>query len=223
MYPRPRTRASGARVPSPSAVGALIWALLLFGGGLACHRHYRDVQYVPSWARPAAPPAEHAGVSLQVFDRRPPDRGGDDHRRIGWARGDFGIPKHARVRDGDAVTRSVWNATADALAQLGIGASGGSHRLVATVLELWEEVDSALRVAVHYQLLDGAGRERWAVTIESGTNTRGDQPSPLTPPVESPLQTDPYVINPFAHSLAVLAARARAHFATPEFQRALSP
>src|SRR5262245_44075338 len=185
-----------------------ILAAVLGVAGTACRAHGGDAHV------PTGPPAPvlRTAVFLQVVDQRPPDRGGLDPRRVGWMQGRYGIPRHANV-PANTVSRNVWSATADALAQLGLGAGGGPNKLLATVLEFWNDPGAGNRVAVRYQLIDAHGRERWAVTIESGSNTRGD---PATPAVEAPPPppgSDPAIAQ-FGTSLAVLAASARAHFAT---------
>ena len=191
--------------------------LALVAASSACrHRERFDIQYVPS----APPPAStfRASVFVQVVDRRPPDRGGIDARRVGWTRGSFNIPKRLRVAE-NTVARNVWTATANALGQVGIGAGAGSCQLLATVLEFWEDGigGTGSHVAVRYQLLDPSGRERWSATVESGSSARGDP----SPPAVAPSANDgSYGL--FDYALAVLAARARAHFATLAFQQAIA-
>ena len=191
--------------------------LVLAAAGTACrHRERFDIQYVPS--APAPTPTFRATVFVQVVDRRPPDRGGIDPRRVGWTRGNYNIPKRLRVAE-NTVARNVWMATVDALGQLGIGAGAGPYQLLATVLEFWEDGigGTGSHVAVRYQLLDPSGRERWSATVESGSSARGD-PSP--PAVAPSVNDGSYGL--FDYALAVLAARARAEFAAAAFQQAIA-
>jgi hypothetical protein len=196
--------------------GRPVALLLLAASVAACHRQRTEVRYVPS-APPPPPTAFRAAVFLQVFDQRPPDRGGLDSTRVGWTAGNYGIPKRMRV-DGAAVARNVWTASADALAQQAIGASTGPTRLIATVLEFWEDgLGTGTHVVVRYQLLDAAGRERWTATVRSGSGEPADPSGP------APARTaDAPSVDVFTYALAELAARARAQFATPAFQQALA-
>lgn len=193
---------------------------VLSAGGVACRRpNLVNVQYIPSG--PPAPVLQGA-VALEIFDRRPPDRGGFDQQRVGWVIGRFGIPKPVRAGP-DAVTRNVWAATADALRYVGIGASAGPNRLLATVLEFWEDGigGTGSHVVVRYLLVDASGRERWNATIGSGAGEPGDPPPP-SPAVAARDPGDP-ALNMFTYALDELATRARAAFATPAFQQAIAP
>jgi len=198
-------------------VGRSVLIVMVVVTGVACRHHTSPVQYV-STGPPA--PAFHAWLYVQVFDQRPLSRGGIDSTRAGWVPGKFGIPKRVRVHE-HSVARSVWTATADALGQLGIGATAGQHRLVATVLEFWEDYvsGSGTHVVIRYQLFDPAGQERWAATVTSGSGEPGhlaETPPALAPPPGGPPG------GTFTYALADLAAHARAQFATPAFQQAIS-
>lgn len=198
-------------------IGRSVLIVMLAVTGVACRHRTSPVQYIPS-SPPA--PAFHAWLYVQVFDQRPLSRGGIDSTRAGWVPGKFGIPKRVRVAE-HSVARSVWTATADALGQLGIGATAGQHRLVATVLEFWEDYvsGSGTHVVVHYQLFDPAGRERWAATVTSGSGEPGHLAE--TPPALAPQPGGP-APGTFTYALADLAAHARAQFATPAFQQAMA-
>ena len=105
--------------------------------------------------------------------------------------------------------------------QLGIGATAGQHRLVATVFEFWEDYvgGSGTHVVVHYQLFDPSGQERWAATVSSGSGEPGhlaESPPAIAPPASGPAG------GAFTYALADLAAHARAQFATPAFQQAIA-
>jgi hypothetical protein len=199
-------------------VGHLMLVAVLAVAGMSCRRrHTLNIQYVPS----SAPgPALRAKVFVQVVDQRPPDRGGLDPRRVGWVRGNYGIPKPMRVAE-NTVSRNVWMATADALAQLGIGASAGPNKLLATVLEFWEDGvgGSGSHVRVRYQLFDAAGRERWAATVESGGSAPGD---PSSPPPAIATAPEGRTYGMFGYALGMVAARARVQFATAAFQEAIA-
>jgi hypothetical protein len=182
---------------------------------LACHRQRLTIQYTPS-APP--PPAFRVSVYVQVYDQRPPDRGGLDSKRVGWTPGKFGIPKRMRVPP-DSVAGNVWSATADALAGVDIGASAGPT-LIATVLEFWEDGigGTGTHVAIRYQLVDLSGRQRWTATIRGGS---GEPPDPTASrPAAGPGAP---AVDIFAYALADLAARARVQFATAAFQQAVAP
>lgn len=198
-------------------VGRSVLIVMVVITGVACRHHTSPVQYV-STGPPA--PAFHAWLYVQVFDQRPLSRGGIDSTRAGWVPGKFGIPKRVRVHE-RSVARSVWTATADALGQLGIGATAGQHRLVATVLEFWEDYvsGSGTHVVVRYQLFDPAGQERWAATVTSGSGEPGHLAE--TPPAIAPAPDGP-AGGTFTYALADLAAHARAQFETPAFQQSIS-
>ena len=198
-------------------VGRSVLIVTLAVTGVACRRHTSPVQYVPT-----SPPAPvfRVWLYLQVFDQRPLSRGGIDSTRAGWVPGKFGIPKRVRVAE-TSVARSVWTATADAMGQLGIGATAGQHRLVATVLEFWEDYvgGSGTHVVVRYQLFDPSGGERWSAIVTSGSGEPGhlaESPPAMAPPPRGP------AAGAFTYALADLAAHARAQFATPAFQQAIS-
>jgi hypothetical protein len=158
-------------------------------------------------------------VYVQVYDQRPPDRGGLDNTRVGWTPGRFGIPKRMRV-PADTVARNVWSATSDALAQVGVGANAGPN-LVATVLEFWEDGvgGTGTHVAVRYQLIDPSGRERWTATIRCGSGEPADPTAPRPTLASGP---DAPSVDIFSYALADLAARARVQFATPVFQQTIA-
>jgi len=196
-------------------VGRSVLIVMLAVTGVACRRHTSPVQYVPT-----SPPAPtfRAWLYLQVFDQRPLSRGGIDSTRAGWVPGKFGIPRRVRVAE-NSVARSVWTATADAMGQLGIGATAGQHRLVATVMEFWEDYvgGSGTHVVVRYQLFDPSGAERWSAIVTSGSGEPGhlaESPPPMAPA--------PGAGGAFTYALADLAAHARAQFATPAFQQAMA-
>jgi hypothetical protein len=199
-------------------VGRAALTVVIAATAVACRRRM-DVEYV-SHARPAPP--QHAAVLLQVFDRRPPGRGGDDPARAGLVRGQWGQPKGLRIAS-DAVPRNVWAATADALARAGIGASGGPNRLYASVLDFWEDAftSEGSHIVVLYRLVDPADRELWRGSVSSGTGEPGDPSVAVAPETQlGPVDSD---LNVFTYALAELAARATAAFASPAFQQATAP
>jgi|KBSMisStandDraft_5_1062788.scaffolds.fasta_scaffold315192_2 hypothetical protein len=192
--------------------GAVAFAAL---ASLSCHHRERlTIQYAPS-APP--PPAFRTAIYVQVLDQRPPDRGGLDSSRVGWTPGNFGIPRRMRV-PADMVARNVWSATADALAQVGIGPSTGPNQLVTTVQEFWEDGvgGTGTHVVVRYDLTDASGRVRWTDTVHGGN---GEPPDPTTPPTPG---VDLAGIDIFTRALADVSWRARARFASAPFQQALA-
>jgi hypothetical protein len=198
-------------------VGHSALAVVIVATVASCHHRRTDVEYVTP--APTPPPRPHGAVTLQVYVRRPQERGGLDPEKAGWVRGKWSIPTAVRVAP-DAISRNIWSATADALARAGIDTTGGPNRLCATVFEFWEDGvgGSGTHVVVFYQLVDASNRELWNITVRSGTGEPGDPSVPTAPEVGTG-PVDPG-LNMFTYALAELAVRANAAFIAPAFQQA---
>ena len=116
-------------------------------------------------------PAAASTVVLRVLDERPADQGGADKRVIGKVRGSYGIPASVTDSNPNVVVDTVSQATADALAQAGVGVGTDGLTLVATVMHYWMDgyVGYKGTVTVNYALLDAAGASSWSKQISGAS------------------------------------------------------
>jgi hypothetical protein len=167
------------------------------------------VAYAPSSA--AAAPATGTAVKLKVVDARPADQGGEDKAVVGQVRSGVGIPNAMKDSDPNAVTRTVTEATSDALRQAGVAGGKGDKTLVATVKEFWMDGYAGYKgkVVVDYALQDGSGATLWQKTLT------GSDGAALVMKSSYGMTEDI-----FKKALANLATSAATEFQTAEFQAA---
>lgn len=158
------------------------------------------------------PPAAANTVALKVVDERPADHGGSDKKVVGKVRGSYGIPASVADSNPNIVIDTVSQATADGLAQSGVGVGTGGRTLVATVKHYWMDGMTAYRgtVTVQYALLDASGASVWSKEISGGSG------GALVFKSASSMTQDI-----FGAALSDLASKAAAEFKSPEFQKAL--
>ncbi|HVN83604.1 MAG TPA: hypothetical protein VMW17_02045 [Candidatus Binatia bacterium] len=158
--------------------------------------------------------AATANVALKVIDERPADKGGSSKTQVGQIRGSYGIPTSVKDADPEVATKSVVDATTDALRQAGVGTQAtGSKTLVATVKHFWMDglMGYKATVAVQYALQDGAGKVVWNAEVKGGaggTNLfRGNES---------------FTQDMIENALADLAVKAAEQFKSDGFKKALA-
>jgi hypothetical protein len=159
-------------------------------------------------------PAPVGSVALQVVDERPADKGGEDKNQVGQVRGSYGIPSAVKDASPDVATRTVSEATTDALRQAGVAVKDGStHTLVATIKHYWMDGLAGYKatVLVQYALKDGSGKVLWTKDVSGGAGG-----ALFFKSGESMAQ------DMFGNALTDLANKAAAEFKTPAFQNALA-
>jgi hypothetical protein len=186
------------------AIGAPIAALVLLAGCGAT-----KIAYTPL---PGTPPASSASVALKVVDDRPGDKGGTNKALVGQVRGSYGIPADVTDSTPDVASRTVTEATTDALKQAGVGAGGGKT-LVATVKHYWMDGFTGYKatVTVNYALEDASGKVLWSKDV---TGSAGG--ALVFKSAQSMAQ------DMFGTALSDLAKKAEAEFKSAEFQKALA-
>src|SRR5262245_9505670 len=90
-------------------IGVTIGALALLAGCATSKIAYKPMA--------AAPAASLGTVALKVIDQRPTDKGGQEKNQVGQVRGKYGIPSGVKDANADVATRTVADATTDALRQ----------------------------------------------------------------------------------------------------------
>jgi hypothetical protein len=178
----------------------MLAALLL--SGCAANLHY-----TPQWPL-AAPAAKFARI--EVVNARPPNKGGDDPRAVGIARGGYGNPVTFRQDDPKDLERLIREATRDALHGAGLDEQPeAGNRLVARVLHFWMDgyVGYAASIEIEYSLLDASGTAIWSEKM-----TGHEAGAVLSYGAASDL---------LSRALADLASNATAKFRESTFQRAL--
>jgi hypothetical protein len=188
-----------------SLCGALTLAAFLVGCGTT------KIAYKPKAAGGSAPSAQ---VALKVVDQRPADKGGSDRVQVGQIRGSYGIPSAVRDASPEVATRTVSDATTDALKQAGIGIEGNAGKtLVATVTHFWMDgmMGYKATVAVDYALQDGSGKVLWSAEVKGGAGGTN-----LFRGAES------FTQDMFENALADLANRALEQFRSAAFTKALA-
>jgi hypothetical protein len=179
--------------------------LALLAGCGATHIAYKPMA--------GSAPSAKASVALQVVDERPADKGGTDKMQVGQVRGSYGIPSSVKDASADAATKSVTDATTDALRQAGVGVQdGGKYTLVATVKHFWMDGFHGYKatVTVQYALQDAAGKTLWSKEVAGGAGGALIFKSP-----ESMAQ------DMFGNALTDLATKATEEFKSADFQKAL--
>lgn len=164
------------------------------------------VAYSPANA-PAAP-ATGVAVKVQIADARPADNGGSEPENVGQIRSGVGIPSDLSDSDPQVVTRTVHEATTDALKHAGVGEAGSGKTLVATVKEFWMDGYMGYKgsVTVEYALRDAAGKTLWTASVtgtDGGSNAMRSAYS-MTEEI-------------FEKALAEVSANATKAFQSPEF------
>src|SRR5213594_2562780 len=101
------------REPMHVRSGLAIAALLLLGGCATTRIAYKPMAGTPGAAK--------GTVALKVVDQRPADKGGQEKNQVGQVRGKYGIPSAVKDASTEVATRTVADATTDALRQAGIG------------------------------------------------------------------------------------------------------
>ena len=183
----------------------VVCALLLAGCGTT------KIAYKP---KASAPPAASANVALKVVDQRAADKGGSSKIQVGQIRGSYGIPSAVKDADAEVATKTVTDATTDALHQAGVGTqSGGAKVLVATVTRFWMDGMAGYKasVDVQYDLQDSAGKTLWSAQVNGGAGGTN-----LFRGAES------FTQDMFENALADLANKAAEQFRSDAFKRALA-
>ena len=143
----------------------VVAALLAAGAG--CQHDKLALDYVA----PVAAPAPFTGVALRTIDARPPERGGGQGARVGNLRGPYGGAAGMSDENGDAVLRTIWEVTADALRRTGVAASPGPapKTLYAWIVDYWMDgyIGYKCTIAVRYQLVDSSSRPLWGTEVRS--------------------------------------------------------
>lgn len=179
-------------------------AALLAGCGAS------KIAYKPMAGSPAA---ATGAVALKVVDARPADKGGTDKAVVGQVRGSYGIPSSVKDSAPDVATRTVGEATTDALRQAGVGAQGGTKTLVATIKHYWMDGFTGYKatVTVHYEVQDASGAVLWSADVSGGAGG-----ALMFKSAES-MTTDM-----FGNALSDLAQKASVQFKSAEFQKAIA-
>jgi hypothetical protein len=167
-----------------------------------------DLQYTPRWTL-----TQEATkfTSIEVVNARPPNRGGDDPRAVGIARGGYGNPMTFRQDDPKDLERLITEATTDALHAAGLDAKADAkNKLVARVLTFWMDgyVGYSAQIEIEYAIIDETGTEKWSQKItghEAGAVMSFGALSDL-----------------MSRALADLASNATQKFKENEFQEALN-
>jgi hypothetical protein len=163
---------------------------------------------------PGSPPAASASVALKVVDERPAEKGGSNKALVGQVRGSYGIPADVTDSTPDVASRTVTEATTDALKQAGIGvAAGGGKTLIATVKHYWMDGFTGYKatVTVNYALQDASGKVLWSKDVS------GSAGGALVFKSAQSMAQDM-----FGTALTDLAKKAEAEFKSAEFQKALA-
>jgi hypothetical protein len=158
------------------------------------------------------PPAAAKTVTLKVTDERPADHGGSDKKVVGKVRGSYGIPASVTDSNPNIVVDTVSQATADALAQSGVGVGPGGGTLVGTVKSYWMDGFAGYKgtITVQYALLDASGASVWSKEVSGGSG------GALVFKSASSMTQDIFGV-----ALSDLAKKAAVEFQSPEFQKAL--
>ena len=185
----------------------MLLAACLAASTIACGSLH--VAYAPSSA--AASPANGSSVNVKVVDARPADHGGEEKAIVGQVRSGVGIPSAMKDSDPNAVTRTVTEATNDALRLAGVAGGKGAKTLVATVKEFWMDGYTGYKgtVVVDYALQDASGATLWQKTLT------GSDGAALVMKSSYGMTEDI-----FKKALANLATSAATEFQTAEFQAA---
>jgi hypothetical protein len=194
---------NGKTTGMTSAIAAIV-SLAVAGCGAT------KIAYNPM---PGGAPAPKAAVTLKVVDERPADKGGSEKALVGQVRGSYGIPAGVSDSSPDVATRTVAEATTDALKQAGVGVgSGGSRTLVATVKHYWMDGFTGYKatVTVQYALEDASGKVLWTKDVSGGAGG-----ALVFKSAQSMAQ------DMFGSALSDLAKKAAEDFKSPEFQKAL--
>lgn len=167
------------------------------------------IAYTPPCGKPPAPTKT---IVLRIVDERPADKGGNDKTLVGQVRGSYGIPSSVTDTNPNVVIDTVSQATADALAQAGLGVGESSHTLTGTVRQYWLDGFAGYKgtITVAYALADTAGTTVWSKEI---TAASGD--APIFKSAQAMTQ------DIFANTLSDLAQRATLEFKSPAFQEKL--
>src|SRR6185369_16189897 len=151
------------------------------------------------------PPAPAKTVVLNVVDQRPADHGGSDKKVVGQVRGSYGIPASVTDSNPNVVVDTVGQATADALAQSGVGVGPSGPTLTATVKHYWLDGFAGYKgtITVLYAL-EGTS---WSKEISGGSGG-----ALVFKSAQSMTQ------DIFGAALSDLANKASAEFKSAEFQ-----
>ena len=193
------------RTESARTTGLTLAAALLLAGCGATKIAYKPMA--------AGAPAAKAAVVLKVVDERPADKGGSEKSQVGQVRGSYGIPSSVKDSTTDVATRTVTEATTDALKQAGIGVEASGNRvLVATVKHYWMDGMAGYKatVLVQYTLQDSSGKVLWTKEVSGGAGGALIFKSP-----ESMAQ------DMFGNALTDLANKSADQFKTSDFQKAV--
>jgi len=182
-----------------------VWLAALFAlGGCATNIAYKPMT--------AAAPAAAGTVALAVKDARPADKGGSEKSQVGVIRGSYGIPTSLKDGDPAVVTRTVTEATSDALRHAGIEVKPGSGRtLSANVKHYWMDgmVGYKGTIVVAYSLADASGKTLWSGEVTGASG--GAHVFKSGPTLGQDI---------FASALNELATRASEQFRAADFQQA---
>lgn len=186
-------------------LGAVCLAAALLAGCGASKIAYKPMA--------GSPGAASGAVTLQVVDARPADKGGTDKAVVGQVRGSYGIPSSVKDSAPDVATRTVGDATTDALRQAGVGTQGGSKTLVATIKHYWMDGLTGYKatVTVHYDLKDASGKVLWSSDVSGGAGG-----------VLMFKSAESMTTEMFGNALSDLAQKASVQFKSAEFQKAIS-
>lgn len=182
----------------------LLLGALLLSTATGCAKLH--VTYAPSSAAAAA--STGLAVQVKVADTRPADNGGSDKKVVGQVRNTVGIPNDLSDADPTVVTRTVTEATTDALKHAGVGVGGSGKILVATVKEFWMDGYMGYKgsITVDYALKDAEGKTVWTATITGADGGSNVMRSAFSMTEEI-----------FQKALTEVAANATKAFQTPEF------
>ena len=123
-----------------------------------------------------AAPAPAKTVALQVLDERPADQGGSDKKVVGQVRGNYGIPSALVDSNPNVVVDTVSQATADALAQSGVGVGADGPTLTGTVKHYWLDGFTGYKgtITVAYVLADASGKSVWSKELSGSSGGARD-------------------------------------------------
>jgi hypothetical protein len=157
-------------------------------------------------------PAPAQTLVLQVVDQRPADQGGSERNVVGKVRGSYGIPASVTDANANVVLDTVSQATADALAQSGVGVGTGNRTLVGTVKHYWMDGFQGYKgtITVAYELRDASGNVLWSKELSGGSGGALIFKSGVSMTQDI-----------FAAALTELAKKAATEFKSEEFQKAL--
>lgn len=152
-------------------------ALLFAPGALLAALTGCSGMYTTAIATPGSVPAPPAGapaVTLVVSDRRPPNEGGKDPKRVGTIRALAGNGAGMREESPDAVRRLVEAATKSGLAKAGIGTADAKPPLEVAISKFWMDGYSSYTAELWGTLrVRKDGQDAWSRDLK--VNATGEQ------------------------------------------------